>query len=222
MTVGAELARRGGRLPGCCACPLEQAGNPPPAKKIHPIPSVAVNIKRTRRGEIAANGRLNQAWGLETVKFNILLTFPLICAVTPPLVEARFAFFLFFGLAWNLGITACNLQRACTCAGACSASSVRCGKRIDMGMLNKLYIIGIYNWCLARRSDDDFFFCVCVVTWISASLDIPQQGHTSPFPFCIMCFPIPPAATSPSQPSVDIFIRRRNFKLLSDIVIRGD
>lgn len=73
-----------------------------PRKKIHPIPSLAVNIKRTRRGEIAANGRLNQAWGLETVKFNILLTFPLICAVTPPLVEARFAFFPFFWLGFGI------------------------------------------------------------------------------------------------------------------------
>lgn len=85
-------------------CWNRQEIHPPQQKKNHPIPSLAVNIKRTRRGEIAANGRLNQAWGLETVKFNILLTFPLICATAPPLVEARFAFFLFFfwlGLAFR-------------------------------------------------------------------------------------------------------------------------
>lgn len=91
-SAGANDCGRGtgnGRAAGYPAvvlvCWKRQEIHPPAKKKNHPIPSLAVNIKRTRRGEIAANGRLNQARGLETVKFNILLTFPLICATAPPI-----------------------------------------------------------------------------------------------------------------------------------------
>lgn len=101
MTAGAELAmerRQVTRL----LCLSAGTGR---KKKNHPIPSLAVNIKRTRRGEIAANGRLNQARGLETVKFNILLTFPLICATAPPLWLRRdllfSSFFFWIGLAFR-------------------------------------------------------------------------------------------------------------------------
>lgn len=110
MTEGAGLARRAAGYPAVVLS-TGTGRTPPPLpspapNKIYPIPSLAVNIKRTRRGEIAANGRLNHAWGLETVKLNILLTFPLICAATSPLGKALFSslFFLIYFFSFWLGL----------------------------------------------------------------------------------------------------------------------